>query len=106
MSDIEYFEKYWYKPLHDSIKFDGKPDKDLFRYKDLGKQPAFLSWIECSRLKNLKIKELEAQLEKAEFHLKHISECVHPYTVNEHRETLEHRFGLVIEKAREYFESK
>ncbi len=37
---------------------------------------------------NEKLKEL---LEKAESHLKHVSECEHPYTIHEHRETLEHR---------------
>lgn len=64
MSDAEQFEKYWYKPLTDSINSDGNFDKDMFRYKDLGKQPAFLSWVEACRLKNKEIEDLKNINEK------------------------------------------
>ena len=50
------FDDWWYKPLLDSAKCNGGvPDKDMMRYKDLGKQSAFHAWVardqEITRLK-------------------------------------------------------
>lgn len=50
------FDDWWYKPLLESAKWSGGvPDKDMMRYKDLGKQSAFHAWTardqEITRIK-------------------------------------------------------
>lgn len=63
------FDDWWYKPLLDSVKCNGGvPDKDMMRYKDLGKQSAFLAWVardqEITKLK----KALELANKAIEFY--------------------------------------
>lgn len=50
------------------------------------------------------INQLQDRLREADVIIKHLASSPHPYTVHEHRDTLEHRFGLQIEVARTYTE--
>lgn len=47
---------------------------------------------------------LKMALSEAVEIVKHLANSPHPYTVHEHRETLEHRFGLQIEVAQQFLE--
>jgi hypothetical protein len=64
LNENEVFEKYWYRPLYANINGDGTFDKDMFRYKDLGKNSANLAWIECASIKNKIIIKLKTEIQE------------------------------------------
>lgn len=72
MSDYtKEFNDWWYKPLLESAKSNGgAPDKDMMRYKDLGKQSAFHAWIargqEITRLKKA-LRKYEGCIDEVKF---------------------------------------
>jgi hypothetical protein len=75
-------EKWWYKPLNDSMNSDGAFDKDMFRYKDLGKQNGIQGFIAGAEFRQKEIKELEAQneiMKSLMYKLYNALNCAHGY---------------------------
>jgi hypothetical protein len=59
-------EKWWYKPLHDTMNSDGTFDKDMFRYKDLGKQNGIQGFIAGAEFMQKEFDLVKHQLDYAE----------------------------------------
>lgn len=75
-------EKWWYKPLNDSINSDGTFDKDMFRYKDLGKQQAIQGFIAGSKFMQGEVDKIKEQNEIISilmYKLYNALNCAHGY---------------------------
>lgn len=92
-------EKWWYKPLRDTMNSDGTFDRDMFRYKDLGKQEGIRSFTAGAKwMQEKNAKEIELLKTKIEQERSHIRTC-HIAMEGHHKEIeqLKQRLEIAVE---------